>query len=162
VCGHMALDEQGATSGVEPGGEQQGGGSPRPLGKALRLVRHRHPVEVDDAVDGVVLVLLGDPLPHRTEIVAQVHLAGGLDAGEDSGHGEQGSRGSYGFSGTFACVPYAVSTPVFEGPFDLLLHLILRQEVDLWEVSLAAIVDEYLREVEHMESLDLEVATEFL
>jgi len=59
-------------------------------------------------------------------------------------------------------MPYEVSTPVFEGPFDLLLHLILRQEVDLWEVSLSPIVDGYLTELERMEALDLEVATEFL
>jgi segregation and condensation protein A len=64
-------------------------------------------------------------------------------------------------------MPYEVSTPVYEGPFDLLLHLILRQEVELWEVSLAAIVDQYLVELERMQAdgpgaLDLEVATEFL
>ena len=57
---------------------------------------------------------------------------------------------------------YAVSTEVFEGPFDLLLHLILREQVDLYEISLARIVDAYLTEVERMESLDLDVATEFL
>ncbi|GMU78717.1 MAG: segregation/condensation protein A [Acidimicrobiia bacterium] len=57
---------------------------------------------------------------------------------------------------------YEVRTPVFEGPFDLLLHLILRSEVELFELSLAAIVDEYLGEIERMETLDLDVATEFL
>ncbi|HEX9466883.1 MAG TPA: ScpA family protein [Acidimicrobiia bacterium] len=57
---------------------------------------------------------------------------------------------------------YAVRTSVFEGPFDLLLHLILRQEVELWEVSLSAIIDQYLAELDEMEQLDLEVATEFL
>jgi segregation and condensation protein A len=57
---------------------------------------------------------------------------------------------------------YEVRTSVFEGPFDLLLHLILRQEVDLWEVSLAPIIDEYLAELERMHALDLELATEFL
>ena len=55
-----------------------------------------------------------------------------------------------------------VRTPVYEGPFDLLLHLILKQEVELWEVSLSTIVDEYLAELERMETLDLDVATEFL
>jgi segregation and condensation protein A len=59
-------------------------------------------------------------------------------------------------------VPYAVTTPVFEGPFDLLLHLITREQVDLYEVSLSSIVDAYLVELEKMEELDLEVATEFL
>lgn len=57
---------------------------------------------------------------------------------------------------------YEVRTSVYEGPFDLLLHLILRQEVDLWEVSLAPIVDGYLTELEQMHALDLELATEFL
>src|SRR4051794_13488645 len=55
-----------------------------------------------------------------------------------------------------------VRTAVYEGPFDLLLHLILKQEVELWEVSLAGIIDEYLTEIERMDSLDLDVATEFL
>jgi segregation and condensation protein A len=57
---------------------------------------------------------------------------------------------------------YEVTTPVFEGPFDLLLHLILREQVDLYDVSLTRIVDVYLQELEAMETLNLEVATEFL
>lgn len=60
-------------------------------------------------------------------------------------------------------MPYEVSTPVFEGPFDLLLHLILQEKVDLYEVSLSAIVDAYLEQLRRIQdSLDLEVATEFL
>ena len=59
-------------------------------------------------------------------------------------------------------MPYEVHTPVYEGPFDLLLHLILREQVDLYEVSLARIVDVYIAELEKMDDLDLEVATEFL
>jgi segregation and condensation protein A len=60
-------------------------------------------------------------------------------------------------------VPYTVSTPVFEGPFDLLLHLITREQVDLWEVSLSDIVEQYVATLEAMRTaLDLEVATEFL
>jgi segregation and condensation protein A len=57
---------------------------------------------------------------------------------------------------------YAVRTPVFEGPFDLLLHLILKQEVELWEVSLSEIIDAYLAELDRIDELDLDVATEFL
>ncbi|NBN96834.1 MAG: hypothetical protein EBV41_04305 [Actinobacteria bacterium] len=57
---------------------------------------------------------------------------------------------------------YAVTTPVFEGPFDLLLHLILQEEVDIHEVSLTRIIEAYLAELERMTELDLEVATEFL
>ncbi|MGI9576969.1 MAG: segregation and condensation protein A [Microthrixaceae bacterium] len=59
-------------------------------------------------------------------------------------------------------MPYDVQTPVFEGPFDLLLHLILREQVDLYDVSLSTIVDGYLQHLTTMEDLDLEVATEFL
>ncbi|MBV8983913.1 MAG: segregation/condensation protein A [Acidimicrobiia bacterium] len=59
-------------------------------------------------------------------------------------------------------MPYEVSTPVFEGPFDLLLHLITSEQVDVYEVSLSRIVDGYLAELARMERLDLEMATEFL
>ncbi len=59
-------------------------------------------------------------------------------------------------------MPYAVQTPVFEGPFDLLLHLILQEEVEIFEVSLATIIDAYLQEVQRIQTLDLEIATEFL
>ncbi len=57
---------------------------------------------------------------------------------------------------------YEVSTPVFEGPFDLLLHLILKEQVDIYEVSLSGIVDAYLGEIERMQHLDLDIATSFL
>ncbi|MFV2039358.1 MAG: ScpA family protein [Acidimicrobiales bacterium] len=57
---------------------------------------------------------------------------------------------------------YEVQTAVFDGPFDLLLHLILRDEVDLYDVHLGAIVDVYIAEVDKLQDLDLEVATEFL
>jgi segregation and condensation protein A len=57
---------------------------------------------------------------------------------------------------------YVVRTEVFEGPFDLLLHLIARQQVDIWQVSLSRITEEYLAEIKRMRELNLEVATEFL
>ena len=59
-------------------------------------------------------------------------------------------------------MPYEVHTPVFNGPFDLLLHLILREQVDLYEINLSEIVDSYLNELDRMDRLDLEAATEFL
>lgn len=57
---------------------------------------------------------------------------------------------------------YEVSTPVFTGPFDLLLHLITKRQVEIYEISLSEIVDAYVAEIERMEELNLEVATEFL
>lgn len=51
---------------------------------------------------------------------------------------------------------------VFTGPFDLLLTLVLRDDVDLLEVELADVVVSYLDVLEAREELDLDVATEFL
>ena len=51
---------------------------------------------------------------------------------------------------------------VFVGPFDLLLTLILREEIDLLEVDLAEVVISYIDHLESRGELDLEAATEFL
>jgi segregation and condensation protein A len=51
---------------------------------------------------------------------------------------------------------------VFAGPFDLLLSLVLREELDLLEVELAEVVVAYLDHLEAAQELDLESATEFL
>jgi segregation and condensation protein A len=55
-----------------------------------------------------------------------------------------------------------VTTTVFEGPFDLLLHLISREQVDIYEVSINAIVDAFVAELERRQSFDIDGATEFL
>ena len=57
---------------------------------------------------------------------------------------------------------YQVSTPVYCGPFELLLQLILREQVEIYDVPIAAITDAFLAEVDRMPECDLEVATEFL
>jgi segregation and condensation protein A len=59
-------------------------------------------------------------------------------------------------------VAYQVKLDMFEGPIDLLLQLITRQRVQIYDVSLATITGEYLQVVAGMESLDLEAATGFL
>jgi segregation and condensation protein A len=59
-------------------------------------------------------------------------------------------------------VGYEVRQEAFEGPLDLLLHLITKQRVDIYEVSLAEITQEYLEEVFRRRSLDLDAATGFL
>src|SRR5215207_7616482 len=51
---------------------------------------------------------------------------------------------------------------VFAGPFDLLLAVLLREEVDLLEVQLAEVVVAYVEHLEREGELELEVATEFL
>lgn len=55
-----------------------------------------------------------------------------------------------------------VSTEVYAGPFDLLLQLILNEQVDIYEVHLSLIVEAYLAELERLQALDLDLATEFL
>jgi len=50
----------------------------------------------------------------------------------------------------------------FEGPLDLLLHLIKRDEIDIYDIPIAHITQQYLTYIELMRSLDLEVAGEFL
>lgn len=57
---------------------------------------------------------------------------------------------------------YRVKIDVFEGPFDLLLHLVAKRDVDIYEVSLAQITEDYLTHLQQMAELDLEIATEFL
>lgn len=57
---------------------------------------------------------------------------------------------------------YTVKTDVFEGPFDLLLHLVSRQKVDVSAISISEVADQYLAHIDRMEDLDLDVASEFL
>ena len=59
-----------------------------------------------------------------------------------------------------ASVPYDVQTAVYEGPFDLLLHLVLSSQVDVYAISLSAIVDAFVAELEHIQ--DLDITTEFV
>lgn len=71
----------------------------------------------------------------------------------------EAGQGSHEVAGSSA---YAVQTAGFEGPFDLLLHLILKEQVDLYEVRLSEIVDGYLAYLDRLDQLNLEVTTEFL
>ncbi len=57
---------------------------------------------------------------------------------------------------------YTVTTDVFEGPFDLLLHLVSRQRLDVASISVSEVIDRYLEYIEQMRELDLEVASDFL
>lgn len=59
-------------------------------------------------------------------------------------------------------VSYEVKLDVYEGPIDLLLHLITRQRVDIYDVSLATITEEFLAAVDALDVGDLENATGFL
>ena len=55
-----------------------------------------------------------------------------------------------------------VRLEVFEGPLDLLLHLIKKNEIDIYNIPITVITQQYLQYLEMMKSLDLDVAGEFL
>jgi segregation and condensation protein A len=56
---------------------------------------------------------------------------------------------------------YAIRLPAFEGPLDLLLYLIRRSEVDIYDIPIERVTDQYIAILGSMEKLDLEVAGEF-
>src|SRR2546427_10085484 len=57
---------------------------------------------------------------------------------------------------------YKVKFEVFEGPLDLLLYLIKKEEVDIYEVNLTRLATQFIEYIETMRLLDLEIAGEFL
>lgn len=57
---------------------------------------------------------------------------------------------------------YKVKFEVFEGPLDLLLYLIKKEEVDIWDINLTKLATEFLDYIELMKMLDLDIAGEFL
>jgi segregation and condensation protein A len=57
---------------------------------------------------------------------------------------------------------YSVRLDAFEGPLDLLLHLVSRERVDVAEISISAITDEFLRSIDPLREIDLDAASGFL
>ncbi|KPK41257.1 MAG: hypothetical protein AMJ78_05955 [Omnitrophica WOR_2 bacterium SM23_29] len=57
---------------------------------------------------------------------------------------------------------YKVKLDVFEGPLDLLLYLIKKEEADIFDIPIAKITEQYLEYLEYMKMLDLNIAGEFI
>lgn len=57
---------------------------------------------------------------------------------------------------------FEVHLPLFEGPFDLLLFFIERDELDIYDIPIASITNEFLDYLHHLETLNIEVASEFI
>lgn len=55
-----------------------------------------------------------------------------------------------------------IKIPVFEGPFDLLLHLIRENKIDIYDIPISLITSQYLEYIEIMKELNLEIAGDFL
>ncbi len=57
---------------------------------------------------------------------------------------------------------YQLKLEVFEGPLDLLMHLIEKNKIDIYDIPIADITEQYIAYLKQMEQFDLEVASEFL
>ncbi|HBZ79504.1 MULTISPECIES: segregation/condensation protein A [Brevibacillus] len=57
---------------------------------------------------------------------------------------------------------YSIKLDSFEGPLDLLLHLIDKAEVDIYDIPIAEITEQYLATIDRMQELQLDVASEFV
>lgn len=57
---------------------------------------------------------------------------------------------------------HIVKLPEFQGPLDLLLHLIQQEKVDIYDIPIAKIADQFVEAMRQMEALDMEVTSEFL
>jgi len=57
---------------------------------------------------------------------------------------------------------YTIRIPTFEGPFDLLLFFIERDELDIHDIPIARITDDFLAYIQTMESLNIDLASEFI
>ena len=94
VLGHVALDEERALLRVEADRDQLGDRDEGALAQHGRVVLDGDRVQVDDAVERVVVVLQRHPLPQGTEVVAEMERVGGrLDAGQHRGRRERRMAG---------------------------------------------------------------------
>ncbi len=57
---------------------------------------------------------------------------------------------------------YKILLPNFEGPFDLLLYFIKKEEINIYDIPIARILEEFLNYIKLMQSLDLEITGEFI
>ena len=55
-----------------------------------------------------------------------------------------------------------VKLPVFEGPLDLLLHLIDKNKIDIYDIPIAEVTDQYLEYIRQMNHEDMNVTSEFM
>jgi hypothetical protein len=57
---------------------------------------------------------------------------------------------------------YSVNINVFQGPFELLYHLIEKKEIDIYDIPISEITDQYLEYLEEMMQFNMNVASEFI
>lgn len=57
---------------------------------------------------------------------------------------------------------FTIKLPVFEGPFDLLLFFIERDELDIYNIPISKITDDFLAYIHHLEAMNIDLASEFI
>lgn len=72
------------------------------------------------------------------------------------------TQGSYAGIDPAAFHGHPVDLEVFSGPLDLLLHLIQKDRIEIWEISISRITQQYLEHLRSLEALNVEIAGEFL
>jgi segregation and condensation protein A len=59
-------------------------------------------------------------------------------------------------------VSFEIKLPLFEGPFDLMLFFIERDELDIYDIPISKITVDFLDYIHHLEKMEIEVASEFI
>jgi len=75
---------------------------------------------------------------------------------------ESGENQDTGFQSSVESSPITIKLDAFEGPLDLLLHLIKKEEVDIWNIPIARITEQYLEYLTMMKELNINLAGEWL
>ena len=65
-------------------------------------------------------------------------------------------------NGVVIIMSISIKLEIFEGPFELLFHLIEKAQVDIYDIPIADIADQYISYLNMMQSLDIDLASEFL
>jgi segregation and condensation protein A len=102
---------------------------------------------------------------HDTTVSETITQRAGADSsasGESMGTRGGSMSASDGSIGGGGDSTYDVKLPVFEGPLDLLLHLIRQNEVEITDIPIALIGQQYLAYIDLMQELDIDVASEYL
>jgi len=93
----------------------------------------------------------------------QTHSASGLQQSAASGQSAAPSQAAETKPTPVSDFPFAVSvSEVYEGPLDLLLDLIRKQDIDIYDIPIATITAQFLGYVERMKHMDVDIAAEFI
>jgi segregation and condensation protein A len=102
-----------------------------------------------------------DPEPDTSRLAADVPAAG-QNVQPKAAPGPADAQRSQSAGGGAAAAGYRVRLPAFEGPLDLLLHLIQQHELDILDIPIAFITQKYVEYITLMQQLNIDLASEYL